>query len=69
VTLTVEKRSPQPSEGDSHRLSRLRRAIVRAGFHGDFSVCMWFATEAEAEEFARSVNDKFRRQEAEGDAP
>jgi hypothetical protein len=61
----VEK---QP-EGVVHRRSRIRKAMVREGFHGDWSVVVWIPSESEAESFARAANAWLREREAAAGEP
>jgi hypothetical protein len=53
-------------EGEARRPAlATRTGKVREGTHGDWAVTIWLPTQAEAQDFARMANDRFRKPKAE----
>jgi hypothetical protein len=71
VTFAVEKRQLTPAEGEIRRRPALATGIakVREGERGDWAVTVWLPTQAEAQEIARTINDRLRKPKAENAAP
>jgi hypothetical protein len=64
--MSVVHDAPEaPHEGVRRPLA-LRGAKVKAGDGGDFSVLVWFRSEAEAIEIAQSINEKLGRKPRDG---
>jgi hypothetical protein len=70
VTFAVEKRQLTPAEGERQRPAFATGiAKVREGSRGDWGITVWVRTQAEAQEIARTINDRIRKREAEAVEP